>query len=317
MPLKELLDEYARIRMKEQATLELRRRQAEERNPAFAALSRQRSEAVQGINADMQRGVTSSAAAARAQAALLALEEKERKLLESEGLPPDTLTLHVRCPHCADTGYTGMPHRQLCDCVKKLLMQEQRASSQVNERETFELFDENVFPSEAQRSQMRKAKNFIEKFTDTLPKTEKHNLILLGSAGLGKTFLLNCIAYRALSRGISIKKVTAYSMLDELLAGIRANTDAAAPYLSVPLLLIDDLGTEPMLNNITREYLFSILNERRNGRRHTVIATNLTNDTLQERYGERVFSRLVSADDSFLLQLKGDNLRLAKRNEGG
>ena len=32
--------------------------------------------------------------------------------------------------------------------------------------------------------------------------------------------------------------------------------------IDAPLLLIDDLGTEPMMRNITVEYLFTLLNER-------------------------------------------------------
>jgi DNA replication protein DnaC len=40
-------------------------------------------------------------------------------------------------------------------------------------------------------------------------------------------------------------------------------------------VLIDDLGTEAMLNNITVELLFTLLSERCAARRLTVIATNL------------------------------------------
>jgi DNA replication protein DnaC len=145
--------------------------------------------------------------------------------------------------------------------------------------------------------------------------TGKHNLLLLGQSGLGKSFLLNSIASRTLTRGIALRKVTAYTLLDHLLAGIRQNMDGAGPFLTTPLLLIDDLGTEPMLQNITLEYLFSILNERRNASLHTVIASNLSVEKLQERYGERVFSRLVSADDTQLLQLTGENLRLVRARE--
>ena len=34
------------------------------------------------------------------------------------------------------------------------------------------------------------------------------------------------------------------------------------------LLIIDDLGTEPMMRNITVEYLFTLLNERNAAKRH-------------------------------------------------
>ena len=79
--------------------------------------------------------------------------------------------------------------------------------------------------------------------------------------------------------------------------------------LSVPLLLIDDLGSEPMMRNITVEYLFTLLNERMAARRHTVIATNLSPLQLQEIYGERVSSRLLDRTRCATMRLEGKDLR--------
>ncbi len=74
-------------------------------------------------------------------------------------------------------------------------------------------------------------------------------------------------------------------------------------------MLIDDLGTEPMMRNITVEYLFTLLNERMAAKRHTVVATNLTPVQLQERYGERVASRLLDKTCCAPVQLRGRDLR--------
>ena len=86
--------------------------------------------------------------------------------------------------------------------------------------------------------------------------------------------------------------------------------DGFTSLLEAPLLLIDDLGTEPMMRNITVEYLFTLLNERMANKRHTVIATNLTPLQLQERYGERVASRLLDRSQTLPLLLRGKDLRL-------
>ena len=162
---------------------------------------------------------------------------------------------------------------------------------------------------------MQSAKRLAEDYADSLPDTKVKNLIFIGMAGLGKSFLLNCIAERVLSRTLEVKKITAYNLSEQLLEGIRRGADAAQGFIKVPLLLIDDLGTEPLINNITLEYFFSILNERRNSQLHTVAATNLSLEKLQTRYGERIFSRLVSADASLIINLTGENLRLAPRRE--
>ena len=82
-----------------------------------------------------------------------------------------------------------------------------------------------------------------------------------------------------------------------------------AALIEVPLLLIDDLGTEPMMRNITVEYLFTLLNERAANRRHTVIATNLSPVELKERYGERVASRVLDRSACATLKFTGKDLR--------
>ena len=80
--------------------------------------------------------------------------------------------------------------------------------------------------------------------------------------------------------------------------------------VEAPLLLIDDLGAEPMMQNITVEYLFMLLNERMTAKRHTVIATNLSPTQLQERYGERVMSRILDRSRGVALMLTGKDVRL-------
>jgi len=78
------------------------------------------------------------------------------------------------------------------------------------------------------------------------------------------------------------------------------------------LLMIDDLGTEPMFNGITVEYLFTLLNERYVTRKHTVIATNLAPAKIQERYGERVASRILDASRCIKVEMRGNDLRRAR-----
>lgn len=75
-------------------------------------------------------------------------------------------------------------------------------------------------------------------------------------------------------------------------------------------MIIDDLGTEPMINSVTRETLFSILNERQSARKATLWATNRSLDDILASYGDRFFSRLVAPRETMVLRLEGDDLRL-------
>ena len=115
---------------------------------------------------------------------------------------------------------------------------------------------------------------------------------------------------RVTSRGYSAVRITAFRMFEAMRqqhVGNDEKFDGFSTLIEVPLLLIDDLGTEPMMRNITIEYLFTLLNERIAAKRHTVIATNLTLEQIKERYGERVSSRLM--DHCGVLQLTGKDLR--------
>ena len=75
------------------------------------------------------------------------------------------------------------------------------------------------------------------------------------------------------------------------------------------LLLIDDLGTEPMIEGVTVEELFNILNERQNAGLCTVISTNLTLENLQVRYNERFISRLLNRQTCQSLHFDGIDIR--------
>ena len=89
--------------------------------------------------------------------------------------------------------------------------------------------------------------------------------------------------------------------------------DAFDALFEAPLLLIDDLGTEPLIENVTVEELFNILNERQNAGLCTVISTNLTLENLQNRYTERVASRLADTRNCNFLGLMGKDLRNSGR----
>lgn len=67
------------------------------------------------------------------------------------------------------------------------------------------------------------------------------------------------------------------------------------------LLLIDDMGYE------SHDYARDLLQQRVDSGRQTLITTNMTLDSFQERYGSRLWSRLQQW--IYLLQLKGKDYR--------
>ena len=86
--------------------------------------------------------------------------------------------------------------------------------------------------------------------------------------------------------------------------------------MTAEVLVIDDLGTEPIMENITVEYLFLLLNERRANALPTLVATNLTLDELKARYSERISSRLLDRSTTQMLRFFGRDVRLHDETRG-
>ena len=69
------------------------------------------------------------------------------------------------------------------------------------------------------------------------------------------------------------------------------------------VLVIDDLGTETT-NAFVCSKLFEVINQRGLTGKSTVISTNLSMKELQERYSERIMSRII--ERYTVLQLYGE-----------
>lgn len=314
--IRALLEEYAQQRAANDSDLSRRIEEAEMRDPEIARL---RADSVSLALGTMRSILSLPTQEARVDAANrmkqrgIANNAEIRRRLEALGYPPNHLELQYRCALCRDTGYVGDAPARFCECFENRLRArryEDGSMAGVDEQ-CFERFEIDLFPEQnGQRNQMRAARRLCEDYADQFPDTRFRSLLLTGTGGLGKTFLLNCIYARVMDRGLSAVRVTAFRMFEAMRqqhVGNDESFDGFSSLIAAPLLLIDDLGTEPMMRNITVEYLFTLLNERIAAKRHTVIATNLTLDQLKERYGERVSSRLM--DHCGVLQLTGKDLR--------
>ena len=97
-----------------------------------------------------------------------------------------------------------------------------------------------------------------------------------------------------------------------MLLDIREQSQKAARYQNVPLLVLDDLGSEPVIPNVSFEWLFAVINERTLAGLATVCSTNLTLSQLQTRYDDRFMSRLCDKNTTQVLHLTGENLRTVR-----
>lgn len=243
------------------------------------------------------------------------LQTSQDKLLKKFGFTKADLTPQYNCKKCNDTGYYN---GKICDCVVSRyndLVKQMSSYSNIVDF-TFDDFDANIFLDNEIREKMVKLYSSSKKFCDNFPNTNKTNLVFLGPTGVGKTYLVSAIANSLIQKHQLVNYLTAFELNQMFLryhiADINSKTSILENLINCDLLVIDDLGTEPMLNNVTREYLFLLLNERSIRNKHIIISTNLSIDGLLDRYGERIFSRLADKRKSQIIQINNVDLRLQK-----
>ena len=246
------------------------------------------------------------------------LSAEIRRELKSAGLPEDYLAPIWRCPVCRDTGYTGEPVREPCECLKKAYREKLRRKIGLNSEgnETFESFDLSVFPEEklpersySQRDLMKRCREICEEWANRYPDVESRDLMLSGKSGLGKTYLLHAMAERLVRRDINVLIVSAYKTLEILRKAYFSNEENPGELTETEVLMIDDLGSEPLMQNVTVEQLFNLINERQNRGLSTVISTNLDMIEFRNRYTERIASRLRDKRYCKVITLEGKDIR--------
>lgn len=244
------------------------------------------------------------------------LKKQKEQLLTEAGLSADYLEPIFSCPDCRDTGYID---REKCHCLRQAeisLLYEQSGLQEILANNNFSLLSYEYHSGEDLlhfEKAVENCKNFIKNFD-----SDYHNLFFYGTVGTGKSFLSGCVAKELMDRGHSVIYFGATGLFDLLSSTSfdaknreeRQNT--YSDLYQCDLLIIDDLGTE-LTNQFTASQLFSLLNERNIGRKATIISTNLSLRELQDRYSDRIFSRITSNFE--VCKLTGADIRMYQKRQ--
>ena len=247
------------------------------------------------------------------------LNRRVASLLKQHGFAEDYLDPVCQCKVCQDSGYVGDTIREQCECFKQEFYRRlyQRMGLPESTTQSFEGFNPDLFSAEklpgksySQRELMTVIRKNCEAYADKYPAVPARDMLLMGQSGLGKTYLMHAMAKRLIQRGVNVLLISAYKFHEIARKAYMTGESAAMDdLLSADVLMIDDMGAEPLMENITIPQWFNLINERQIAGKGTIISTNLMEDNLRNRYTERVASRLTKGSGYRLIQFGGEDVR--------
>lgn len=301
------------IKMKAMREIEGRRRNAEFLNeraeelllnlPEYSELIAERNRQMVAFSTALSESDIKSAD--KINKKILDINNKIIKLAEKKNV---RLT-NWHCEKCRDTG--RLDNGDYCECYTRLEMDYYREEMGLNRLPSISFSDHKQGLNETLDKLYQGMANYVNCF----PNNKKKKLIFSGSVGVGKTYLVAATANELIKKGYKVMYISAIDLaqlfLNYHMANVSDKEVIFAPLKQADMLIIDDLGVEPIYNSITIPYLYQLLEFR--NMRHMIITTNLTLEDIEVKYGERICSRIVDVDNSMLLRLSGDDLRLKKK----
>ena len=226
-------------------------------------------------------------------------KQKEEKLKNKLEAMKGNIKPNFSCPFCQDEGYIN---GQMCNCLKKEISNVLIGDSGFEKLEKFE-------DSQKTCGDLAPVYSLMKKWCHS---DFKKNLIYIaGPTGVGKTYLIRSMANELIERGMVVKIATAYQINQDFKEFSKTfNDDILNSYTDTEILFIDDLGTEPQYRNVTLEYFYLIINERKMKKLPTIITSNLDMGDLRERYDERIYSRIADRETSITIYLDGEDRRV-------
>lgn len=247
----------------------------------------------------------------------LEAQKAKRDLIKGAGYPEDYLDTPYTCKKCKDT---GILNGKLCECHLALLQQlsvGELACSPMLAYSTFATFDVKYYseikdqklgfsPREYMRGCFEMLKAYAENFTP-----RSNSFFFSGGTGLGKTHLALAILNRLTQRGFSVYYNSASAIIKQMEKERfgRSAESIEEELEKCDLIIVDDLGAEfntPFAEAAVNE----LVNNAILSGKPMIIISNLSVDALEERYGQRVVSRLNSFE---VIDFIGEDIRQLKK----
>lgn len=244
-------------------------------------------------------------------------QKARAELIKASGYPEDYLDIPYSCKLCKDT---GILNGKLCECHLALLQQlsvGELACSPMLASSTFPTFDIKYYsdikdpslgysPRDYMGGCLAMLKDYAENFTP-----RSNSFFFSGGTGLGKTHLALSVLNRVTQRGFSVYYASAGTLLKKLEKERfgRGNENVEEELFNNDLIIIDDLGAE-FSTAFSQAAVNELINNAILSGKAMIIISNLSVSELEERYGQRVVSRLNSFE---VIAFVGEDIRQLKK----
>ena len=247
------------------------------------------------------------------------LDDERTKLLKENGFTKKDLEMEYFCPVCKDTGFVN---GRTCQCMKEEITRQRQKFLTVLSpapQADFETFNLDLYSKNAREmsngmmvvpyTHMKRIYEYCLAYANHFT-TDNKSLLMLGSAGLGKTHLACAIANVVMASGYTVMYSSSQSLFSKIEQARFTDEDVISDILSCDLFILDDLGAESM-TNYSLSVLYNIVNTRMISKKPCIYTSNITSQSaLQKRYGEKISSRLLGSCDTFFFV--GDDIRIMK-----
>lgn len=249
------------------------------------------------------------------------VKRRIKELLVSNGFSEDYIDPIYSCEKCLDQGiYNGRRCSCFMDEVKKFQYKELNETSAMS-LSSFDSFQLSYYPDKIEegdrsiRQIMGDIYDFCRKYAREFHLPDK-GILMYGGTGLGKTHLSLAIGREVIDGGHSV----IYGSVPDLFRKIEKehfgsaedNRDTVQLLQDCDLLIMDDLGAE-FDSKFNQSAMYNLINTRMNLGRPVIINTNYTIPELQDRYGGRIVSRILTME---VLPFCGEDIRVLKKITG-
>lgn len=243
----------------------------------------------------------------------LQAQEERKELIKKAGYPEDYLEPPYTCKKCKDS---GIVNGKLCECHLAILQQlsvSELSCSPLLARSTFDTFDLKYYsdikdrdlgfsPRDIMRGCYEMLKAYAENFTNS-----SNSFFFTGATGLGKTHLALAVLNKVTQNGFTVYYASAGSIVKKLEKERfgRAEESVEDEIERSDLLIIDDLGAE-FSTAFSQAAINELVNNAILSGKPMIIISNLSRAELEEKYGQRLTSRLNCFE---IIQFVGEDIR--------